>query len=156
MKRTENKYAEFVEHPRYGNRPLFTGLNPKAGEKNVFLHWHSPESCRIPGTAVVADTTRQNYTTVPVTHYFDVERVCCDCRRPFIFFALEQKYWYEILNFKLDANCIRCPICRKRDQRLSRDRQRYEELLRRASRTFEEDVEITHCCLNLIEAGVTL
>jgi hypothetical protein len=52
-------------------------------------------------TAVAADVSRQIFTTMPVTHYFDVKRVCRGCQRPFLFFADEQKHWYEELGFSI-------------------------------------------------------
>lgn len=95
-------YANFVKHPRYGRQPRFTGLNPQTNfDSHTFLHWHSPQSCRIDNTAIVADLDKQVAATVPVTHYYDVERQCRDCNQMFIFFAAEQKYWYEELQFPL-------------------------------------------------------
>ena len=41
-----------------------------------------------------------------MTHYFDAKRVCRKCERPFLFFAEEQKYWYEDLRFPLEADCL--------------------------------------------------
>ena len=74
MKRKSDKYADYVEHPRYGKSPRVTGLNPQTDGGDVFIHWHSPKDCRIPDTAIVADTTRQKAATVAVTHYYDVKR----------------------------------------------------------------------------------
>ena len=101
--RPRDDYSKFVDHPRYGHQPRVTGLNPDTNYADVFLHWHSGKEYRIPNTAIPADLSRQAKATVPVTHYFDVRRQCRDCGRPFIFFAEEQKYWYEELKFKLDA-----------------------------------------------------
>ena len=111
-------FDDYVEHPLYGRVPRVTGLNPKEDfGGNVFLHWHSPEDVRIPNTAVQADTSKQPTATVAVTHYFDSKRTCRDCQRPFLFFAEEQKYWYEELGFRLDADCIRCVECRKKHRK---------------------------------------
>src|SRR5690554_738010 len=104
----ECSYDSYVEHPRYGRKPRITGLNPVNDYRRVFLHWHSGDDCRIPNTAVEADLSRQSPAAVPVTHYFDVKRACRDCGRPFIFYALEQKHWYEELGFCLEADCVRC------------------------------------------------
>ena len=51
--------------------------------------------------------SRQSPAMVPVTHYYDVTRTCRDCDRPFIFFAQEQKHWYEQLGLPLEADCAR-------------------------------------------------
>lgn len=148
-------FDSFVEHPRYGKYPHFTRLNPETdfgGE--TFLHWHSPKECRIPNTAVPADVSRQAEATVPVTHYFDVIRKCRECGRPFIFFAREQKHWYEELDFPLDADCIRCVTCRKQQRGLARVRERYEELFHVPERSPEQNLEMADCCLMLIEASL--
>jgi hypothetical protein len=150
-----DEYTQFVTHPRYGQRPRITGLNPETDyDGDVFLHWHSPRECRIPNTAIPADLSRQSPATVPVTHYFDVKRQCRDCGRPFIFFAEEQKYWYEELGFALESDCVRCVVCRKKQQGLARKRERYEELFHVSNRSVEQDLEMIDCYLSLIEAAV--
>lgn len=153
--RLREEFDNYVEHPRYGSCPRFTGLNPKADPGgDVFLHWHSPEEARIPNTAIPADLSRQVPATVPVTHYLDVRRTCRDCDRPFIFFAQEQKHWYEELGFPLESDCVRCVPCRKRQQGIALKRERYEELFHRPERTVDENLEMAECCLSLIEASV--
>lgn len=124
------------------------------GEPIVVFHWHSPAAERIPNTAVAADVSRQLFTTLPVTHYFDVRRVCRDCRRPFLFFADEQKHWYEELGLSIEADCIRCVDCRKQQQGLARQRETYERLFHVDPRTPAEDLEMAECCLALVEAAV--
>jgi hypothetical protein len=154
-RRSSENFDSCVEHPRYGSRPKLTGLNPEpdpSGE--VFLHWHSPEQRRIPNTAIPADLSRQTPATVPVTHYFDVARKCRDCERPFIFFAEEQKYWYEDLGFPLESDCVRCFECRRAQRGIALKRERYEELFRVSERTAEEYLEMAECCLSLIETSV--
>jgi len=125
MKKQSDIFAEFVDHPRYGRRPRITGLNPHPNDTRVTLHWNAKthqevvsqyeavigkwphgnlglrtdRTKRIPNTAVLADLTKQSKATFPVTHYFDLERICLKCSRPFIFFAAEQKHWYETLTY---------------------------------------------------------
>ena len=77
-----------------------------------------------------------------------------DCDRPFIFFAAEQKYWYEELGFPLESDCVRCVVCRKKQQGLELKRQRYEELFHVPERTPEQNLEMAECALSLVEAGV--
>jgi len=148
------EYANYVEHPRFGRSPRITGLNPQSDltTGKPFLHWNAAE--RIPNTAVEADLSRQSRATVPVTHYYDVKRTCRDCGRPFIFFAQEQKHWYEELGLPLEADCVSCVPCRKRQQGVALKRERYEELFHVAERTADENLEMAECCLSLIEAGV--
>lgn len=180
MSRKSDKYADFVEHPRYGRGPRITGLNPKPHDQGVSLHWNtidheeivaqweavmnepypygtsrsdSGRPRRIANTAIPADLARQAAATVAVTHYFDLERRCRDCNRPFIFFAAEQKHWYEELGFGFESDCVRCVECRRREQGIARDRETYETLFHVADKTIEESLEMAAACLSLIEAG---
>lgn len=170
-------YTKHVEHPQYGKAPKFTGLDPNPNSVSVRLHWNTrfltqaqlrmiertlgwcPEfpddgTRMVRGTAIEADLSRQSPSTVAVTHYYDIDKVCRDCGQRFIFFAQEQKHWYEELHFPLEADAVRCPPCRNRLQHIGRARKRYEQLLHVPSRSFEETVEMANCCLMLIEASV--
>jgi hypothetical protein len=152
---TTDEYATYVMHPRYGQGPRVTGLNPQtdyAGK--VILHWHSPLECRIANTAIRADLSKQTEATVPVTYYYDVKRQCRDCGRPFIFFAAEQQYWYEELGFGLDSDCVRCVPCRKQRQGHALLQERYAELFHVQDRTVQQTLEMADCCLSLIEQAV--
>ncbi|RYD36326.1 MAG: hypothetical protein EOP87_05680 [Verrucomicrobiaceae bacterium] len=80
---------------------------------------HPPES-RIPGTAITANPAKQNYASFPFVVYFDQKKVCTDCAPPFIFFAEEQRYWFEVLRFNVNADCVRCPPCRELDRKKRR------------------------------------
>jgi len=150
-----DKYDTYIKHPRYGRRPRITGMNPETVYGgDVFIHWHSSRECRIPNTAILADLSQQTPAAVPVTHYYDVKRQCLDCGRSFLFFAEEQKHWYEELGFGLESDCVRCIVCRKKQQGLAHERERYEELFHVSDRTADEYLEMAACCLTLIEAKV--
>ena len=149
-----DKYAHFVVHPRYGQGPRITGLNPTEDLGRTDFHWHSGDGVRVPNTAIQADLSRQSPPTVQVTHYFDATRECRDCGKPFLFFAEEQRHWYEELGFPLESDCVQCVRCRKRQQGLARTRARYEELFHLAARTTDQQFEIAECCLSLVEAGM--
>ncbi len=144
-----DKYAAYVEHPRYGRGPRFTGLDPNS--RFVMLCGHGR---KIPGTAVEADISKQINATVPFPYYFDVDAVCRKCGRPFIFFAEEQKCWYEELGFYLWATAACCASCRKELQSLRHTKKRYEELIHAANRTTDETFELANCSLTLMEEGV--
>jgi hypothetical protein len=153
----KNEYYEYVPHPLYGQGPRRTGLNPETNYEPgalVKLHWHSPPERRVPNTAIEADVSKQIFTTLPVTHYFDSKRTCNGCRRPFLFFAEEQRHWYEELGFSIEVDCVRCVPCRKKDQGIAHQRRRYEELFHVAKPTDEELLEMAECCLGLIEASL--
>ncbi|THT96061.1 hypothetical protein E9531_16760 [Lampropedia puyangensis] len=146
-------FSDYVEHPRFGRKPRYTGLSPKRYGDDAVLHWWSKDDTRIPNTAIAADCAKQEASLFPVTHYFDESCVCVDCKRPFLFFAAEQKYWYEGLQFNLSSACIRCPVCRKSQQKTARYKQRYETLLRIENPSTEQLIEKVACCLSLIEVG---
>jgi len=150
----KREYEDHVEHPRFGRYPRVTGLNPESNftTGHPFLHWNAVD--RIPNTAVEADLSRQSPAMVAVTHYYDVKRTCRDCGKPFIFFAQEQKYWYEELGLPLEADCVRCVPCRKRQRGVAAKRERYEELFHVPDRTPDQHLEMAECCLSLIEEGV--
>jgi hypothetical protein len=155
MKSLPTEYTSFVEHPRYGKRPRFTGLDVVDSlDGSVYCHWHSPPGVRVPGTAIAADASRQAEATLHVTHYFDAKRVCRKCERPFLFFAEEQKYWYEDLRFPLEADCLHCPPCRKDEQRLRAARQKYDAFLDKTERSPMDTLELVECGLLLVESGV--
>jgi hypothetical protein len=148
----DSKYAEYVEHPRYGKGPIFTGLDPNSTVLRTFFSDNNVGP--IAGTAVAADLSKQTPATIPTKYYYDEHRTCRDCGRRFIFFALEQKHWYEELHFSLDADCVRCPECRKKTQDIARRRKRYEELCRVPEHSLGEMLEMADCCLTLIEEGI--
>lgn len=149
------EYSAFVEHPRYGKGPRVTGLDvANTPDGLVYCHWHSPPGVRVPNTAVAADVARQGPATVHVTHYFDAKRVCRNCGRAFLFFAEEQKYWYEDLRFPLEADCLECVPCRKDEQHLRAVRRTYDSLLGNPHRTPSEILELVEAGLLLVEANI--
>jgi len=120
----------------------------------VFLHWHSGPGVRVPGTAIAADLPRRRPATIPVTHYYDAKRACRKCGRPFLFFAEEQKHWYEALAFPLEADCLECPPCRKDERKLRTLHRQYDALLARADRSEADTLELVRCALQLLESSV--
>jgi len=151
-------YSQYVLHPRFGQSPRFTGLDPDPDAHDVHLHWNtrfSDDGSRlVPGTAIPADLSRQQPATIPATHYYDIDKVCRDCGLRFIFFAQEQKYWYEELGFPLDSDAVRCQVCRRRTQHVARLRKRYEQLSQAADKTEAEQLEMADCCLTLVNEGI--
>ena len=150
-----DQYSDFVAHPRFGKGPRRTGLDPaNEPDGSVLLHWHSGPEVRVPGTAIVANLAKQSPATGHITHYFDSKRSCRACGRPFLFFAEEQKHWYEELQFPLEANCLECVPCRKAEQRLQAAQRRYSLLLAKTERSEEEALELVECGVLLVESAV--
>lgn len=147
----EKEFAGYVEHPRYGRYPRITELNL---DSPAFQHWKLKRNRYVPNTAVEANLDRQTPAAMALSHYFDLRKVCCDCKRPFLFFAEEQKHWFEDLGFGLDSDCVRCVPCRKKEQGIARKRERYEELFHVADQTVPQTLEMIDCCLALIESNV--
>ena len=145
--------ARRVPHPRFGSEPRITGLDPKDGDPGVFLHWYAGKF-RFPGTAILADLSRQTPATYAVTHYYDFEEVCRGCGRSFIFFAEEQKFWYEDLRLPLEVQPVRCVPCRAEERGLVRGKSRYDTLLGKPDRSAEEDAALVDVALTLIENGL--
>ena len=150
-----SEFASNVAHPRFGKGPRRTGLDVEGtADGKVFLHWHSGPGVRVPGTAIAADVSRQRPATIPVTHYYDAKRTCRKCGRPFLFFAEEQKHWYEALAFPLEADCLECPPCRKGEQKLRALHRRYDALLARPDRGAADTLELVRCAVQLVESSV--
>lgn len=152
MSKRQRGYSDFVEHPRFGRGPRYTTTCLRHVPLGYRLTTYNAEQA-IEGTAVEADLERQSPSPVPVLYYFDLRKTCIDCHRLFIFFAEEQKYWYETLGFYLDANCVRCVECRQRAQGHERQRRRYVQLLKQDQRSPAEDMEMAECLLELIDRG---
>lgn len=172
-------YSAYVYHPRYGRSPRYKGLDPDRNDRNVNVHantgimsdaiiahlrktwgewpppWFAAERpVPVRGTAVEADTSRQVFCPVPVTHYYDLDVVCVGCQRHFLFFAEEQKFWYEELQFDLGSIAVRCCECRKQERWLANQKKQYEALCHVSPRTLEQTFEIADCCLTLLEQGI--
>src|SRR5204863_9438010 len=91
-------YADYVEHPRFGKSPRFTDFDPNPESPAVHLHWNTRYQTKgqrrrvvetlgptfaflendlsvlVPGTAILADLSRQTPAPVPVTHYYDLDK----------------------------------------------------------------------------------
>src|SRR5215467_13122347 len=118
-KKKRSTPTNLVKHPRFGTtiRPSGADVDGETVRKSF---WRYSRETIFPETAIPADLRKQNYSMSACKWYVDVLKTCRDCNRPFIFYAVEQRHWYEVLGFKLDANCVRCPECRKTDQTLRR------------------------------------
>ena len=157
---TSDEFQAYVEHPRYGRGPRYTGFDPPA--KQPFdAHWHSNKKIRVADTAIEANGSKQHWVIgarsygfgLSVRYYFDVRRVCQDCNRPFLFFAEEQRHWYEKLRIPLEVDCIRCHNCRRKHRKHARLRKRFSELLDVSRPSASELVELVTISLDLIADG---
>lgn len=136
-KKRSHKLLDLVPHPRYGTRIRPSDYTPDAATvRNSF--WGYQGETIFPETAIPATVQKQNYSVIPRGWYVDILKKCRDCRRQFIFYAEEQRHWYEELGFTIDADCVRCPECRKKDQTLWRRFQRFSSAIGRDDLTDDE------------------
>lgn len=143
---------DLVPHPRFGARSVPSGFDvPRALIRAVYCYDRPPV---FPESAIPADISRQNYTVQPRPCYVDIMMRCHRCDRHFIFFAQEQRYWYEELAFWVDARCIHCPECRRWRHRLRRAHQRFSHAVSRGDWSDEELAALVRDAALLYVAGV--
>ncbi len=128
----------YVEHPRYGDRPIFSGENWTEAEIRQCYWRYGSERRLYAESAIRADLSRQSFCCAPRRVYVDVERRCRSCGRLFLWFALEQKYWFEVLGFFCDADCQHCQDCRHMAHVLRERRMAYDALLAKPDKTTAE------------------
>ena len=125
-KQTLERLANVVPHPRYGTEVVPSG---HVGETIPGPpHWSTDVT--FPESAIPADMSKHNFTTMSHLHwYVDTLRDCRMCKRPFLFFAREQQYWYETLRFRVEADCHECVECRASLRAVRWRLKRYGELV---------------------------
>ena len=150
---TEFDYPrDLVPHPRFGSRSVPSGFDvPRALIRAVYCYDRPPV---FPESAIPADISRQHFSVQPRPCYVDMMLQCHRCNRPFIFFAREQRFWYEDLGFWVDAQCIQCPECRRWRRRLRQAQQRCDQAGRTGDWADEELVALVRDAVILYEAGI--
>lgn len=151
-KKRKSRYKDYVPHPRYGDKPLYSGAHYSAEEIEQ-AHWSYERKSYFPETAIAANIDKQNYSIFPRSLYVDIEKQCRQCGRWFIFYAREQQYWYESLGFYVDADCVKCPDCRRQEQEIKTLMHAYEALLKKPDRTEEEAGQLKAIALELFQLG---
>lgn len=125
---TLERLDNVVPHPRYGTEIVPSG---RVGEGSVIPPppaWS--KDVTFPESAIPADVRKQSFSTMSHLHwYVDTLRDCRTCKRPFLFFAREQQYWYETLRFRVETECIDCVECRASLRTVRRRLKRYGELV---------------------------
>ena len=91
--------------------------------------WQLRHGTVMADTAVLANVERQNTGWSPRPVYADVLKRCPACKRPFLFYAAEQRFWFETLRFDTVIDCQKCAPCRKHDRRVKASLERYATAL---------------------------
>ena len=145
--------ADIVPHPRHGAAPIASGfVVPEAEIRAGF--WSYGDETMFPQSVLPGDPTRQNYTDHPRRYYVDMLRTCQDCQRPFLFFAREQKHWFETLRFYVDADCVRCTDCRRGARTAQRRLRRYSDLVAKDAPSRKDLMWMVDDAIHLLKHGV--
>jgi hypothetical protein len=153
MPRRRTAPLAIVPHPRYGSTPIRSGFAVAESELRRG-YWRLRTDTLFPETALPADISKQVYGGFPRSYYVDVLRNCRNCKRPFIFFAKEQRYWFETLRFFVDADCVLCPECRRASRVLQRRLRRYSDLHAKSSLDDAELCRLIDDATYLVERDV--
>ncbi|MCG8315269.1 MAG: zinc-ribbon domain-containing protein [Pseudomonadales bacterium] len=151
-KKRKSRFKDYVDHPRYGDKPIYSGEKYSL-EEILRAHWRYSEDSIFLETAIKADIEKQNFSIYPRSIYVDIQKRCESCGKWFLFFAKEQKYWYETLGFYIDADCVKCVNCRKKEQEIKYLMNRYAELVKVSERTKAQTKELKNIALELFQQG---
>ncbi|KRB88434.1 hypothetical protein ASE26_29275 [Duganella sp. Root198D2] len=80
-------------------------------------------------------------------------KTCVECSRAFIFYAREQRDWYETRGFFIDVDCVRCVECRRKQRADKRHMERYSEFQARDSLSRKEMMHFVDDCIFLFQQG---
>ncbi len=146
------KIPDVVQHPKYGDTVVTT---PWATTREMIhaSYWGYHRETFFPQSAIPANIEKQN-RSFPRSYYVDILKQCRNCGLPFLFFAREQQYWYEELGFWVDADCVRCPVCRKSERHLREAFRRYSELVGRTDLNDSELTTLVSDTVTIYEAGL--
>jgi Probable zinc-ribbon domain len=111
---------DWLDHPRYGKvrmlvRQVMREGRPDGAPISLFDLDFEPELPR----GALRGTPRNcapfcNYCNSPKYFYQDQTLQCVQCDSEFVFSAVEQKHWFEVIKVHIRTRCLRCPSCRKR------------------------------------------
>lgn len=143
---------KLVPHPRFRGLPPRPQLQLTEQEVRQ-SYWRYGNAHIFPQTALRADLSVQRYAVFPRPYYVDMLKTCVDCARAFIFYAREQRYWYETLGFYIDVDCVRCVECRHKQHAAKRHMDRYAELQARDALSRKEMMYFVDDCIFLFQQG---
>lgn len=144
---------EVVPHPRYGSLPIVSGAAILEAEIRLGF-WGLSDAVIFPETVLVADTSKQNYAIYPRRYYVDILRDCRECGRPFLFFAREQRHWFEELQFFVDADCVHCAECRARQHDAKTQLARFSAAMKAPDLSRRDLMTLIDDAADLLQTGV--
>ena len=155
MAKKTDPFAAYVSHPLYGRRPRVSNEPIHIDRHEQFCMVSRCGAGKIfKNTAIKADMELQKGSHYLVKYFFDEDKTCIHCKRPFIFFAAEQKYWFDQLHFNIATRGQVCGECRAFAGEQKLLKLRYDQLLDRSQLTNEQTLEMAQVCLSLVESGV--
>ncbi|MFK7942537.1 MAG: zinc-ribbon domain containing protein [Paracoccaceae bacterium] len=134
----------YVRHPRYGGTPLRS--NDQAAQDAARKHFRGVHPCGVPnevstghGLFYPESALRVRAANLVAREYapilcMDQGQRCRTCGKWFLFWALEQKHWLEVLGLR-GTQCFDCSKCRSDRHYKERLALEYEELLAAANKT---------------------
>lgn len=149
-----HKLSVLVPHPRYDMAVLPSGWEVPA-EEVLNSRLGSDSEYTFPESEIAADPMKQKGSYWRFAYYVDVLKKCWACHRPFIFFAREQQFWYETLQFDTNyARCDRCPECRYQKRQLRETFHRYSVTIGRADLGDDEFLTLIQDTITLFNANI--
>lgn len=143
----ERELQQVFNRKRNGIRPsIFLEYEYHFWEsyENGFKNWVC-DDCIIKGKAIKSDISKQLFVDyLPHFAYYDKTKNCETCGDEFIFTKTEQQYWYETLQFWVQAKCVNCKKCyqlRKLKTELSK---LLEDKSKMSLADFDRVIEIYH------------
>lgn len=139
-----------VPHPRYGSTPHCSGQVASSSEL-LDRHWSARRQIAFRRSAIRADNTFRGYSKR--LWYVGELHQCCDCGGLYIFFAVEQQYWYETLQFHAESRSERCPPCRAEIRASTARRKHYSSIVSRPDLDETQLVELASCAIEMLRRG---
>ena len=72
-KHRKTRHKKYVDHPRFGNIPIYSGSKLSA-EDIINSYWRYRGETIFPETAIKADASKQNFSMSPISIYVDIEK----------------------------------------------------------------------------------
>ena len=130
--------------------------NWKISEKYIlreledFQNW-ACDDCLIKGKAIKSNNPQNFGYSKPYFAYYDKTIVCESCKDEFIFSKEEQQYWFETLQFRVDAKCLNCKSCRKTIRKARKLNTELSNILKDKSKMSETDFDRVIEIYNLMD-----